>query len=117
MAYQYVAGRSSFDDLFAVAVEEIPVLPAASVGGELAALVVTVESEYAAGEYSAATAFVRIAAFVARSPDKTIVESDLRVQSSWDDTAFSNIILGSQTWGLEVAQGQAPGTTPAEAYV
>ncbi len=64
LASEYVAGRATFDSLFAAAAEDILALPASSAAAELAALVIAIESERASGEYSAAEAFARIARLV-----------------------------------------------------
>lgn len=65
LAQRYVSRQSPFDTLFAAALERILTAPPESAEAELAALIVAVEAEHGAGEYSAAEGYGRIADFVA----------------------------------------------------
>ena len=75
-AYAYLAGNASFDELFGVALAELPQYEPSTTAGELAGLIVSLEAEVAHGDYTEADAYQQIAAVLSGSIDDSFVQDD-----------------------------------------
>ena len=76
-AYRYLSREVPFDDLYGIALERIVAAAHGSAEAQLAELIVAVEAEYSAGQYSAGEAYGRIVQFITSQRDP-VVREDLR---------------------------------------